>query len=139
MATKCIDHMPPPIVIAAATSHTRTRKSPGGPDAPAEIEGGVRRKEGDENGQSNEIGIVGCGSDHRDRPQFSDPTPVGRRVRRLTESLLQPDPRSHRLDRGGWPRERARGAAGAAPYPADADFALIAAEQVLLDASRGEE
>src|SRR5712664_2461930 len=47
-----------------------TRKSPGGPDAPAEIEGGVRRKEGDENGQSNEIGIVGSGSDHRDRPNF---------------------------------------------------------------------
>jgi hypothetical protein len=27
MATKCIDHIPPPIVIAAATSHTR-RASP---------------------------------------------------------------------------------------------------------------
>src|SRR5436309_7384190 len=63
-----------------------TRKSPGGPHAPAEIEGGVRREGGDENGQSNEIGIVCSGSDHRDRPSFRTPdqwvtrAPTQRRV-----------------------------------------------------------
>jgi hypothetical protein len=47
-----------------------TRKSPGRPDTPAEIEGGVRREGSDQNGQSNEIRIVCSGNDHRDRPDF---------------------------------------------------------------------
>ena len=34
---------------------------------PAEIEGGVRREAGDQNGQSDEIRIVCAGNDHRDR------------------------------------------------------------------------
>jgi hypothetical protein len=34
---------------------------------PTEIEGGVRREAGDQNGQSDEIWIVCSGNDHRDR------------------------------------------------------------------------
>ncbi len=43
---------------------------------PTEIEGGVRREAGDQNGQSDEIGIVCSGNDHRDRPD-SDQRPTG--------------------------------------------------------------
>ena len=43
---------------------------------PTEIEGGVRREGGDQNGQSDEIRIVCSGNDHRDRPN-SDQKPAG--------------------------------------------------------------
>jgi hypothetical protein len=52
------------------------RKSPGRPRVPTEIEGGVRREGGDQNGQSDEIRIVCSGNDHRDRPN-SDQGPTG--------------------------------------------------------------
>src|SRR3979411_2934941 len=45
-----------------------TRRSPGGPHMRTEIEGGVRREGGDQNGQSDEIRIVCSGNDHRERP-----------------------------------------------------------------------
>jgi hypothetical protein len=45
-----------------------TRKSPGRPHVPTEIEGGVRREGGHQNGQSDKIRIVCSGNDHRDRP-----------------------------------------------------------------------
>src|ERR1700694_1909893 len=51
-----------------------TRNSSGGRYAPAEIEGGVRRKGGDQNGQRDEIRIVCSGHDHRDRPNFGTAT-----------------------------------------------------------------
>ncbi len=47
-----------------------TREPLGGPHMPTEIEGGVRREGGDQNGQSDEIRIVCSGNDHRDRPNF---------------------------------------------------------------------
>src|SRR5258708_4188187 len=53
-----------------------TCKSPGGPHMPTEIEGGVRREAGDQNGQSDEIRIVYSGNDHRDSPN-SDQRPTG--------------------------------------------------------------
>src|SRR3984893_17993301 len=53
-----------------------TRKPPGGPHVPTEIEGGVRREGGDQNGQSDEIRIVCSGNDHRERPN-SDQRPTG--------------------------------------------------------------
>src|ERR1700730_18398521 len=45
-----------------------TRESPGGPQVPTEIEGGVRREAGNQNGQSDEIRIVCSGNEHRVRP-----------------------------------------------------------------------
>src|SRR5713101_3619365 len=56
-----------------------TRKSTCGSHVPAEIEGGVRRETGDQNGQHDEIWIVCSGNDHRDRPNFG-PETSGRRV-----------------------------------------------------------
>ncbi len=44
-------------------------------------------------------GIVYSGSDHRDRPQLSDPRPVSDASAHSAASLLQSDIRSHRLDR----------------------------------------
>jgi len=41
MPMKCIDHIPPPIVIAAANSHARRASPRADPHVPAEIEGGV--------------------------------------------------------------------------------------------------
>src|ERR1700704_5812210 len=70
MATKCIDHMPPPIVKAAARQPYATRESSARRHAPAEIEGGVRCKGGDQNGQRHEIWIIYSGNDHRDCPNF---------------------------------------------------------------------
>src|SRR4030088_2683568 len=52
-----------------------TRKSPGGPPVPAEIEGGVRRERGDQRGPRDEIRIVCSGNDHRDRPNFRTKIP----------------------------------------------------------------
>jgi hypothetical protein len=37
---------------------------------PTEIEGGVRREAGDQDGQNDEIRIVSSGKDHRDRPNL---------------------------------------------------------------------
>jgi hypothetical protein len=47
-----------------------TRKSAGVPHVPAEIERGVGRHTGDQNGQRDEIRIVRSGNDHRDCPNF---------------------------------------------------------------------
>jgi hypothetical protein len=37
---------------------------------PGEIEGGVRREAGDQNGQNDEIGIMCSGNDHQNRRNF---------------------------------------------------------------------
>ena len=70
MATKCIDHMPPPKMSAAAASQMRCVGSLGRRHASAEIQGGVRCEGSDQNGQGNEILIICSGNDHRIPPYF---------------------------------------------------------------------
>src|ERR1700730_11101143 len=88
MAMKCIDHIPPPIMIARAASH-----------APAKIKDGVRLEGGDQNGKSDEIRIVRSGNDHQDPPNL-DERPVGDASVDAPGSVLQSASRSHRLDPG---------------------------------------
>src|SRR3984893_1818447 len=85
MAMKCIDHIPPPIMIARAASH-----------APAKIKDGVRLEGGDQNGKSDEIRIVRSGNDHQDPPNL-DERPVGDASVDAPGSVLQSASRSHRL------------------------------------------
>src|SRR5216684_771281 len=66
MPTKCIDHIPPPIVSAAAASHTRRANPRAGPTCALRSRA-VYRDAGDQNRQSDEIRIVCSGNDHRDR------------------------------------------------------------------------
>src|SRR3979490_2972878 len=61
---------PPPLGDRRRNQPHARRKSPGGRNTPPQVEGGVRREGGDENGKSDEIRIVCSGNDHRDRPNF---------------------------------------------------------------------
>jgi len=72
-----------------------TRESPGSRHTPAEIEGGVRRKGGDQNGQRHEIRIVCSGNDHRDCPIF-EPETNGRRIRGLSCKMQPATPAGRR-------------------------------------------
>jgi hypothetical protein len=56
---------------------------------PTEIEGGVGREAGDQNGQSDEIRIVSSGNDHRDRSNW-DQESNARRIRHHMVGQTEP-------------------------------------------------
>src|ERR1700730_12650602 len=67
-----------------------TCNSAGVRHATAEIEGGIRCKDGDHNGQRDEMRIVCSGNNPRDRPNFGTET-SGRRTTRKGTSIRSPE------------------------------------------------
>ena len=65
---------------------------------PAEIEGGVRRERGDQNGQRDEIRIVCSGNDHRDRLNFGDASADSNAAGNVTGAPLKADVGRHSPD-----------------------------------------